>query len=54
MEEDEEKGNPVLSINLDPGDLSNTGPPTRQDTLADMTHIQQRAAGSEFSQRRST
>jgi hypothetical protein len=36
-------GAPAVSINLDPWDLSNTGPPTRQHTPADMrppTHIQ--------------
>jgi hypothetical protein len=43
----EEKGEPVggpaVSINLDPQDLSNTGPPNRQHTPADRrppTHIQ--------------
>ena len=43
----EEKGKPVggpaVSINLDPQDLSNAGPPNRQHTPADMrppTHIQ--------------
>ena len=39
-EEAEEKGDPLggpaVSINLDPRDLSNTGPPNRQHTLADM------------------
>jgi hypothetical protein len=46
-EKAEEKGDavgrPAVSINLDPRDLSNTGPPTRQHT-AEMrlpTHIQQ-------------
>jgi hypothetical protein len=38
--EAEEKGDPVrgpaVSINLEPRDLSDTGPPTRQYTLADM------------------
>jgi hypothetical protein len=45
--EAEEKGDPVggpaVSINLDPRDLSNTGPPNRQHTPDDMrppTHIQ--------------
>jgi hypothetical protein len=59
--EAEEEGNPVggptISTNLDPRDLSDTGPPTRQYTPADMrppTHIQQRTAGSGFSQRRCT
>ena len=58
MKEDEEKGNPAggpaVSINLDPHDLSNTGPPNRQHTPADMrllTHIKQRTAGSVFIQR---
>jgi hypothetical protein len=52
-EKAEEKGNPVggpaVSINLDPRDLSNTGPPNRQHTPADMRppkHKQQRTAGS--------
>jgi hypothetical protein len=47
MKEAEEKGNyvggPAVSIYLDPQDLSNTGPSTRQHTPADMrllTHIQ--------------
>ena len=47
LKESEEKGNPVggpaVSINLDCQDLSNTGPPNRQDITADMrppTHIQ--------------
>jgi hypothetical protein len=46
---DQEEGNPVggpaVSINLDPQDLSDTGPPTRQHTPADMrpsTHIYSR------------
>jgi hypothetical protein len=45
--EAEEKGNPVggpaVSNNLDPRDLSNTGPPNRQHIPLDMippTHIQ--------------
>jgi hypothetical protein len=36
-------GGPAVSIYLDPRDLSNTGPPNRQHTPADMrppTHIQ--------------
>jgi hypothetical protein len=36
-------GGPAVSINLDPGGLSNTGPSNRQHTPADMrppTHIQ--------------
>jgi hypothetical protein len=47
LKEAEEKGDPVggtaMSINLDPQDLSNTGPPNRQHTPADMrppTHIE--------------
>jgi hypothetical protein len=40
LEEAAEKGDPVgepaVSINLDPGDLSNTGPPTSQHTPVDM------------------
>jgi hypothetical protein len=52
LEEAEEEGDPVggpaVSINLDPWDLSNTGPPTRQHTPADrrpITHIQHRLLG---------
>jgi hypothetical protein len=58
LEEAEEEGNPVagpaVSVNLDPGDLSNTGPPARQHTPADMrppTHIQQRSVRFGFIQR---
>jgi hypothetical protein len=50
-------GGPGFSINLDPQSLSNTGPPTKQHTPADMrhlTHIQQRTAKSGFTQRRWT
>jgi hypothetical protein len=61
LEEAEQKGKhlerPVVSINLDPQDLSNSWPPNRQHTPADMrppTHIHQRIAGSGFSQRRCT
>jgi hypothetical protein len=57
-EAEEEEGNPVggpaVSIDLDPRDLSNTGPPNRQNRPADMrspTLIQQRTAGSMFIQR---
>jgi hypothetical protein len=57
VEEAEEEGNPVgepaLSINLDSWDLSDTGPPTRQHTLADMrslAHIHHRTAGSIYVQ----
>jgi hypothetical protein len=46
MKEAEEKGDPIggptVSINLDPLDVSNTGPPNRQHTPADIrapTHI---------------
>ena len=53
LEEAEEEGDPVrgpaVSIYLDPLDLSNTGPPNRHHTPADMrppTHIQQRTSGS--------
>jgi hypothetical protein len=45
------------SGNLDPQDLSDAGPPTRQHTPADIrppTHIQQRVAGSGLSQRTCT
>ena len=50
-------GGPAVSINLNLWDLSDTGPPTMQHTLAYMrppTHIQQRTARSGFSQRRCT
>jgi hypothetical protein len=47
LKEAEEKGNPggeeAVSINLDPQDLSNTGPQNRKYTPDDMrppTHIQ--------------
>jgi hypothetical protein len=49
------KGSCRKTSSLKPRDLSNTGPPTRQHTPADMrppTHIQQRTARSGFSQRR--
>jgi hypothetical protein len=56
--EAKEEGDPVrgpaISINLDPRDLSNTGPPNRQnipDDMRPLTHIQQRTAGSVFNQR---
>jgi hypothetical protein len=58
MKEAEDKGYPVggpaVSFNLDPRDLSNTGPPNRQHIPADMrppTHIQQRTVRSVFIQR---
>jgi hypothetical protein len=58
MEEAEEEGDLVggaaVSINLDPQDLSKTGPPTMQHTPADMrssTHIQQKTSESGFIQR---
>jgi hypothetical protein len=61
LEEAEEEGDPIgrpaVSINLDLWDLSDTGPPNRQHTPADMrppTHIQQRTARSGLSQRRCT
>ena len=61
MEEAEEEGDPIrrpaVSTNLDSQDLSDTEPPTRQHTPADMkppTHIQQRTAWSGLSERRST
>jgi hypothetical protein len=50
-------GEPAVSMNLDPPDLSNTRPPNRQHTPADMRppiHTQQRTAGSWLSQRRWT
>jgi hypothetical protein len=59
LKEAEEEGNPVgapaVSINLDPQDLSDTGPPTRQHVPAvkrPPTHIHQRIAGPRFSQRK--
>ena len=58
LKEFEEKGDsvggPAVSINLDPRDLSNTGPPNRHNTTADMRppmHLQQRNAVSVFIQR---
>jgi hypothetical protein len=61
LEEAEEEGDPVggpaVSINLNPRDLSDPGPPTRQHTPADMrppTRIQQRIARFGFSLRRFT
>jgi hypothetical protein len=59
--EAEEEGNPVggpaVLTNLEPQNLSDTGPSTRQHTPADMrspAHIQRRTARSRFSQRRCT
>ena len=59
--EETEEGYPVgllaVSINLDPWEVLNTGPPTRQHIPADMkplTHREQRTAQSGFSQRRHT
>jgi hypothetical protein len=52
-EEGDSVGEPAVSINLDPGNLSDTGTSTRQHTPADMrppTHIQQRTARSVFNQ----
>jgi hypothetical protein len=58
LKETEEKGDPVggpaISINLDPRDLSNTGPPNTQNTAANgrpPRHIQYRTSGSVFIQR---
>jgi hypothetical protein len=56
-EEDDPERGPVVSTNLDLQNLSNTGPPTRQLSPADMrlpTHIQQKTAQSGFSLRRYT
>ena len=42
-EEGDPAGGPAVSLNLDLQDLSNTGPPNRQHTPADIeppTHIQ--------------
>jgi hypothetical protein len=42
-EEGETVGGPAVSINRDPKNLSDTGPPNRQNTSADMrspTHVQ--------------
>jgi hypothetical protein len=57
LKEAEEKSDPVgeqaVSINLDPRDLSNTEPPNRQYTPADIrlpTHIESRTSGSVFIQ----
>ena len=57
----EGQGDPVAgpadTINLDPRDLSDPEPPTRQHTSAFMrpqTNIQQRTTRSKFSQRRCT
>ena len=50
-------GRPGVSTDLDPQDLSDTEPPTKQHTPADMrpqAHMQQRTAGSGLCQRRST
>jgi hypothetical protein len=61
LKEAEEEGNPgggtAVSINVDPRDLSDTGPPKRQSTQSDMrppTQIQQRTSESGFSKRRFT
>jgi hypothetical protein len=56
-EEGDPVGGPAVPINLDPRDLSDIAPPTRQHIPTDMrppTHIQQRTSGSGFSQRRCT
>jgi hypothetical protein len=50
-------GRPAVSTTLDSQDRSDTEPPTRQHTPADMrppTYVQQRPAGSGFRQRRCT
>jgi hypothetical protein len=59
--EEAEEGNPIrrptVLTNLDPWDLSETGPPTRQHTPSEIrppTHIQERAARSGLSLRRCT
>ena len=61
LEEAEEGGSsvggPEHSVNLDPGDLSDTAIPTRLHTTAVMRppkYIQQRTARSGFSQRKFT
>jgi hypothetical protein len=54
-EEGDSIGRPAVSTNLDPQDLSDTEPPTRQHTPAEMrlpTHRQQRTAWSGLSGRR--
>jgi hypothetical protein len=53
-EEDDTIGRPSFSINLDPCDLSDIKPPTRQHTLAGPmapTHKEQRTAWSVLSER---
>jgi hypothetical protein len=53
-EEGDPVGGPAVSINLDPRDLSNTGPPNIQhapDDIRPPTHIQQNTARSRFSKR---
>jgi hypothetical protein len=50
-------GRPAVSTDMDLRDLSDTEPPNRQHTPADMrplTHIQQRSAWSGLSERRCT
>jgi hypothetical protein len=61
LEEDGEQGNPIrtpaVSTNLGTWELSDTDPPTRQDTPADMTsptRLQQRIARYWLNQRRFT
>jgi hypothetical protein len=61
LEEAEEEvdpvGGPEVSINLNPRDFSDTGPPTRQHTPDDMrppTNMQQGTTRSELNQRRCT
>ena len=56
-EEGDPVGRPAFSTNLDPRDLSDTEPPTRQHTPVDMsppTHIQQKTIGSGLSEKRCT
>jgi hypothetical protein len=55
--EDHPIGGLAVSINLEPLDFLDTGPPPRQHTPANIrfpTHIEQRTGGSKFSQRRCT
>jgi hypothetical protein len=61
LEEAEEEGHPIgrpsVSTNLDPRDLSDTEPTTRQHTPADIrpqTHVHQRTDWSDLSERRCT
>jgi hypothetical protein len=47
-------GRPAVSTDLDSGDVSDTEPPTRQHTPADMRPPTQRTARSSFSKIRCT